>query len=853
MGLAELTQQIAQGQLFRSDQVSKNGAPARQLGELAELAALFDHFNAAGLEGQTLRAAPTMTGAADPLAVCAAFARLWRERRSGRLFVRNSAGAEWAIAFREGRPINATSNVEHELIGRLLIAHGLIDEATFQRAVENRRVEGGRIGEALVRLGALQLRDLNRILAIQAMDRLVTVFKQPEGRLSFVPDERAQDDVRLLVSVRDIIETGLAAALSGEAIGQALRTLGDPVLKAQVSPALAEGLSPGDEQVLRLLSGGQRLSAALPQVAQVAALTPAEAQVRVLALVQYGVLGVLDETYRELSETLARLQGLNYFRLLDVRRADDAQAIEAAYALRQQEYGAIEQAQDTPFVRTLRGQIQEILDRARGTLLDEDERQIYERAVQLGLDASDPTVRQTLEYEVYAGRGRAMLDQQKYEDSVRYLERAQQLRPQDAKIHLLLAWARFLSSERNPAAAAEAVRQVRRAIEIGGETDEAQLYIGKMYRLSGETSLSEEHLRKAIALNPNNNEAHSELRLLFVRELDRGKRKRSKGSEGRGGGGDFDLSGLLSGGLAGKLSVWALLLFALLYAGANLAPGGLMVWPDARVEGLLKSVNERGAVSAEVLRMQVWPQINLNYEEPQMITAARQMGGPETIKTKAEAFAYLSQQDIRGALAALQQSNLVPPDQQRLGNQEYFYAASDVWWWARRGAPILFALVGLALFMRKGAGPLSIAGERPGIGLLGLPYGVLIGFLAYPVQLLESSTGLVLGMTLVHVLAESLFFFVLLGRGLLQDFKAQPAVAIVVFTVLWAVYHLSFFHIMNLSVAAMVPALLTLGASGGAAYIALMWPSRGGILWPILAHLTMWVTLMLRSLMGGGL
>jgi hypothetical protein len=122
-----------------------------------------------------------------------------------------------------------------------------------------------------------------------------------------------------------------------------------------------------------------------------------------------------------------------------------------------------------------------------------------------------------------------------------------------------------------------------------------------------------------------------------------------------------------------------------------------------------------------------------------------------------------------------------------------------------------------------------------------------VGFLAAPIELVGPA-GVTAGMVAVHVVAELVFFFALLGRSLLADFKAVPPVALALGGLVYGLYHLSYFAVLQLGVAGMVVTVLQIGAFGGAAYLALMWASGGGLLGPLLAHLAMWYTLLVRSI-----
>ncbi|MCA9546565.1 MAG: DUF4388 domain-containing protein, partial [Myxococcales bacterium] len=591
-----LAEQIRDGSLFRNDLLVKDDGPQLQIGEYPEFAAIFAEFmppESRAADGTALRGTPAVVGPLEPFEICRLFARLWRERRTGRLFARNAADAEWMVAFREGRPINATSNLTEEAIGGLLKAQGLIDDGAFEEAVEFRRTGGGRIGSALVNLQKVSKRDLNRALAVQAMDRLMAVFRQTEGTFRFIPDPKAADDeMRLLATARDVIETGLAVAVDPREVTAQLKTMGDPALMVSVSPELEDGLSDEDRAVLEVLGGGQRLSKVLPQVAQTAELTIAEARTRVLALIQYGVIGVADARYRELEATLQRLQGLNFFRALDVRRADQAPAIETAFQARLVEYGAVETPDDNPMVRAMRGRIRGALERAWDTLLDDDERALYERAAQLGLDHEQPEVRQRLRHEILVGKGKAAIARGDNAAAVEALREASELQPDQPEVLVQLGWAQFLASEKSPEDTREAIRLIERAIEIRGEHDEAFLYMGKVQRLAGLKSEAETALRKALALNPNNAQATSELNLLFRRELDSGKS-------------DFSVE-IQLGGL-GKLVAICLLTFAGLYAGAMHIPGGLKLWPDQGIRLDTSKVQHQVMQDVDILN-----QIHLN-------------------------------------------------------------------------------------------------------------------------------------------------------------------------------------------------------------------------------------------------
>ncbi|MCA9540435.1 MAG: DUF4388 domain-containing protein, partial [Myxococcales bacterium] len=524
--LSTIVNLVRQGRLFRTDKVRKNGGPMQPLGELQEFEDLFRELlpEAFQVDGSALRPAPELSGEVDTLTVAELFARLYREKRTGRLFLCESdRHQEKVIVFRQGVAISAMSNLEEEWLGELLISQGLIDAQAFEEAVALRKQNGSRIGSALVYLEKLSPRELRRALSVQAMERLLNAFRMRSGTFQFVADESAgNEEILLVASPRDIIETGLSAALEAREVAEQLTSYGDPVFRVEVPPDFATELSEVDVQILRVLERGRPLSTCIETIAQLGRLTTAEARLRVLALMVFGVLHVGGAEVEALDKIVGSLQTMDYFRLLDVRRAASPDEITTAFRRKMVEYHGQPTPGDSAAVQRTRERIAATLERARATLSNPEVRPLYERALQLGLDYHQPEVRQRLEHEQLVAKGRALLAQQAYQEAFETFARAAGLMPDDARIFTQIGWARFLASDHGKEAAAEAIADVERALRVTGDQDEAYMTIGKIHRLSGDLAAAEDYLRRSIELNPHNNEAQSELRLLFTRELQRG-------------------------------------------------------------------------------------------------------------------------------------------------------------------------------------------------------------------------------------------------------------------------------------------------------------------------------------------
>ncbi len=852
--LSTLQNMIKQGRLFRTDQVSKNGADLLPLGELAEFKDTFEEVLPQGfsIEGTNLRPKPELIGDVDPLALANLFARIYRQRSTGRLFVcRADVRQEKVVVFRQGVPVNAMSNIEEEWLGEVLIGQGLIDQASFDEAVEHRREKGARIGSALIHLEKISPRDLHRALSVQAMERLINVFKQQVGTFHWVPDETAgEEEILLFAGVRDIIETGLSAAYGAPEITKLLADYGKLVLRVEVPEELEGDLSDSDKKVLEVLGQGRPLSECLHDVAVAGRLTKAEARCRVLALMRFGAIHAADEKVRTLEMRLHRLQAQDYFRMLDVRRAatpeDVAKAFEAACGTA----GANLDDEDSEAVARVRGRIRSLLARARDVLADTDQRDIYSRAVQVGLDYDQPEVRQRLRHEAAVSKGQAALGRQDYEGAAQAFSKAIEVMPDDPEVFVHLGWAQFLGSDQGAEAAQTAIREVERSLRLSGDTALAYLTIAKIHRLVGDLRQAENNLRRAIEIDPRNNEAQSELRTLFAREI--GKKR------GRGGPSVKLDIGSLSGG-AGPVMVYSALIMGGLFYMANMMPGGATEWPDvggtklaAVAEGEMQDVQRIQRLRLDHSEEKIIEvAVKLGANEEQMASEARQrtLRAPEgtEITTKMVALERLEKQKWADIQEAMKDTRTVPAAEQVMGNVEYFVLQSDQFWWMRRGALLILGLLGIFLIARLRPSDFSVFGKGAWIAAA-IPYGVVVGFLgATPTSPTPMWT--LVGMASFQVVAEQIFFIGFLFFGL-RKFVSQPGAAVAISAVAFGLYQLTYFAVLQSPPEVMIQDVMRIGAFAGAAYAGLALLS-GGLLAPLLAHLALNLTTIIRAALGG--
>lgn len=824
----EIRSLIRRGRLARSDQIAVGG----RWQTLGQVEAFKPVFSGIAPQADDLRASPDLIGEGDTLALLEVFARLFHERRTGRLFVFHAElGHERTVVLRDGVPIAAFSNVRDEWIGELLLKKKLIDEASYEQAVARRAQTGEQLGEVLIALEKITPKRMQMALSAQALERLLNLFRAGQGtRFRFTPDPSAADeDVLLSARPREIIETAISTAMGPSEVRELLEGYTDGPISVHVPDELKRELTSGDDAILDILRHKLTLEKALPRICAAARLTESEARVRLLALATFGVIALGGKETRQLTEELASLQRQSYFDMLGVRMAADGDALKQAAEKRRTELGLDDPDKMAGAAGRLRAQMGTLLDQAVNTLQRPFERAVYLRAQQMGVDLEDPQSRKLVEFDEYMAIGHSALQAEQFTKAREAFKAATERAPEDPRPHVQLGWARFLESGRHPQVAAKAIKEVEKALKIQSDFDVAWLYIGKINRLIGNHQQAEDALRKAIALNDRNTEAQSELRLIFAREL-----------------GNKGLKAIKVDIKVDRGAIWAvsavLFMTALFFVGANLIPGGLTLWPDPSARATDGPTDEmmRDTVALVNLR--------LHHTEKELVGAAQELGS-KGIEDKAGALAYLAKYDMAQVREALAAARKVPPDMQKLGNAEYFHMPKDSFWWGRRGALLLVALLLLFTVGRRMEFTQTVMGTAPSWVGAAVPYGLIVGFLS-GVLPVEAGLGMLLVMTLVHVTAEQLFFSAFVNRALLKGIT-NPAIAIGVAGLLFGLYHVSYFAIFQQPSGPMLMDMLRIGAFAGAAYAALLWKS-GGLAAPFVAHLLVSGTMLMRSGLVGG-
>jgi tetratricopeptide (TPR) repeat protein len=179
-------------------------------------------------------------------------------RRSGTLnFVRRDE--RQSLRFRRGHIVNAHTNVAEERLGEMLVRRGALSEADLARATEVVVRDRRRLGDVLVEMGAIDASGLEDAVALHVHEMLTRVFAWREGTYQFVedPEEETQGELTLKLSVGELILESVEAVTDPDVVRYALGDM-DRVLVLSTDPLLRfqkVTLSPVDGFVLSRVDG----------------------------------------------------------------------------------------------------------------------------------------------------------------------------------------------------------------------------------------------------------------------------------------------------------------------------------------------------------------------------------------------------------------------------------------------------------------------------------------------------------------------------------------------------------------------------------------------------------------------
>ena len=94
-------------------------------------------------------------------------------------------------------------------------------------------------------------------------------------------------------------------------------------------------------------------------------------------------------------------------------------------------------------------------------------------------------------------------------------KKAFDLNAEEAEHYVYLGWAQFLTTKDDKKTAANnAKTMINKGLAMRANIDMAYIFLGRLAKAMDQTEEAEKHFNKALQINPNNDQAESELRVL---------------------------------------------------------------------------------------------------------------------------------------------------------------------------------------------------------------------------------------------------------------------------------------------------------------------------------------------------
>ena len=238
-------------------------------------------------------------GAFSPVAFTNVLKRVADEGRSGELQI---VSGNWikTICVDDGAVRFAKSNMRQDRLGESMLAHECISKNDLRLASERMGKDRCRFGEALLKMGRLNRKQLYRELGLQVQRIVLSLFRVPEGLYSFEETETAAiNDTRLpfSLSVPPLLLKGLRRVNDGRLILTALPPA-DTVVRMAERPTYNFDLSklaPLERSVLEKAGAGATIGA----IVRDASLERSAALRACYALLTLGLLEITDDKKSE--------------------------------------------------------------------------------------------------------------------------------------------------------------------------------------------------------------------------------------------------------------------------------------------------------------------------------------------------------------------------------------------------------------------------------------------------------------------------------------------------------------------------------------------------------------------------
>lgn len=342
--------------------------------------------------------------------------RFYKDRFTGSL-VCHQNNINRTIFFDQGTIIFATSSLERERLGEVLLNQGRITSDEFDNATEIMREKGFRFGSALLEMGKLTSEELKLLIIEQVSQIIYSLFNWTEGTYEVHNISLPNEEIKISVSTADIIFEGLRRLKNIELVKtwigdfqRKLITTRDPLLLYQAvrldpkeafivsridcAMSVEEILSMGgllEDETLKTICGllavgilewvaDEQPTIPTPKSIPVANVLATAASTKP---VDFDIKAAASFCY-EVEQILNTFENANYYSMLNIDRSAKEPEIRAAYGELAKKFHPDRHAQFAQYNLSLRSELEKIfmqISDAYRVLSDTRQREEYDRGL----------------------------------------------------------------------------------------------------------------------------------------------------------------------------------------------------------------------------------------------------------------------------------------------------------------------------------------------------------------------------------------------------------------------------------------------------------------------------------------
>ena len=154
------------------------------------------------------------------------------------------------------------------------------------------------------------------------------------------------------------------------------------------------------------------------------------------------------------------------------------------------------------------------MSQANEILGDVEQRKEYEASLDVNPELI-AKMNDIINAEMEFQKGEILLRNRSYPQALAQFQKAFDLNSEEAEHFVYLGWAQFLTTKDDKRTAANnAKTMINKGLAMRGNIDMAYIFLGRLAKAVDQTDEAEKHFNKALQINPNNDQAESELRVL---------------------------------------------------------------------------------------------------------------------------------------------------------------------------------------------------------------------------------------------------------------------------------------------------------------------------------------------------